>query len=48
MKKEILNKENYKSNQRYKKDRNLAMSKEGSTRFEVEEEAKTNANNGLP
>jgi len=24
------------------------MSKEGSTPFEIEEEAKTNANNGIP
>jgi hypothetical protein len=48
MKKEMLIKENYKSNSRYKKERNLTMSKEASVRFEVEEEAKTNANNGLP
>jgi hypothetical protein len=48
MKKEMLTKENYKSNSKYKKERNLAMSKEASVRFEVEEEAKTNANNGLP
>ena len=48
MKKEIFNKENQKSNFRYKKERNFSMTKEGSIRFEVEEEAKTNANNGLP
>ena len=48
MKKEIISKENYKSNSRYKKERNLSMTRDGSNRFEVEEEAKTNANNGLP